>query len=313
MNIFQKNYEGGKIFWRGNATGAAMLFFLGGFYAFGIIGMIIMRLIGASTPGDFWMFQFLFMMFVMTLPFLLGPLIMREKLINLLPFNKVPLIFFIILVVMQLGVGYAGSFVSVFFNFIFESVTGVEPSAPGFSNIPGGLYGRIFYILTIAAAPALAEEFAFRGIILGALRKYGNMNAIVISSLLFGLMHGNMRQIPFTFIFGLAMGLATVLSNSLWPAIVAHFLNNFFVGMLGIASDEFGNMVMVPYVLFMLMMIVAGISALIYLMIKYWSWLKYQGALCYNHWGKRFALLMVNPCMLIAMIVLLTQAALSLL
>lgn len=310
--IAYKNYEGGKIFWRGNAIGATMLIFLAGFLIFGVVGGLMFHLLGGSTSGDMWMFQFLFMMIVMTLPFLLGPLLMREKAIDLLPFNKVPVLFFVLLIIMQLGVGYTGSFFSLFLNFLFENITGAEPSAPGFANIPSGMFGQMLYVVSISFAPALAEELAFRGIILGGMRKYGNMNAVIISSLLFALMHGNMRQIPFTFVFGIAMGIATVLSNSIWPAVVAHFLNNFFAAMLGVAGQHgYETLVTASYLVFMFIMIFAGVGILIYLMIKYWQWFKHQGSLCYNHWGKRFTLLMVNPCMVVAMIVLLAQVVLN--
>ena len=307
-----KHYEGSKVFWRGNAVGATMLIFLASVYIFAIFGGLIFHAAGSNTSGDTWLFQFLFMMIVMSLPFFVGPIFMREKAIDILPFNKVPIIFFVLLVIMQLGVGYSGSFVSVFFNFIFQSTTGIQPSEPGFASIPTGIFGQTFYIIAISFAPALAEEFAFRGIILGGMRKYGNMNAIVISSLLFALMHGNMRQIPFTFVFGMAMGIATILSNSIWPAIVAHFLNNFFAGMLGIAGQHgYGTLVTGIYLIFMLLMIFAGFGLLIYYMIKYWHWFKYQGALCYNSWGKRFGLLIGNPCMIIALLFLFGQIVLN--
>ena len=81
-------------------------------------------------------------------------------------------------------------------------------------------------ILYVAAIPALVEEFAFRGVVLGVLRRYGDGFAIVASSLLFGLVHGNFIQIPFAFFTAVALGYAVVRTGSLVPAIVLHFLNN---------------------------------------------------------------------------------------
>src|SRR5699024_655366 len=44
------------------------------------------------------------------------------------------------------------------------------------------------YILSVAVVPALTEEFLFRGVLLGILRKYGESFTVVTSALLFGLM-----------------------------------------------------------------------------------------------------------------------------
>ena len=52
-----------------------------------------------------------------------------------------------------------------------------------------------FQMLTMAIFPAIVEEFAFRKVIFGVLRKYGFSLAAIFSSLCFGLMHQNVIQI----------------------------------------------------------------------------------------------------------------------
>lgn len=84
----------------------------------------------------------------------------------------------------------------------------------------------LMYYLTVAIMPAFTEEFAFRGVILGSLRKYSDGLALVVSSALFALMHGNFVQIPFTFCCGLMFGLLVIKTNSMLPSIIVHFLNN---------------------------------------------------------------------------------------
>ena len=99
-------------------------------------------------------------------------------------------------------------------------------------------------ILSTAVVPAFAEEFAYRGIFLGVLRKYGDAFAIITSAIMFGAMHGNLRQIPFAFILGLLFGFLTCKTNSIIPAIIVHFINNFYAVMLdvlqntGVVSDR---------------------------------------------------------------------------
>ena len=81
--------------------------------------------------------------------------------------------------------------------------------------------------VVLAVLPCIFEELVFRGFILGSLRRYGDGFAILISSLLFGLLHQNLVQIPFAIILGLGFGFIVVKTGNLWAAIILHFLNNF--------------------------------------------------------------------------------------
>lgn len=95
-----------------------------------------------------------------------------------------------------------------------------------FGEEPEGFYGIALSVLATAFIPALVEEFACRGVMLGALRKYGDGFAVMVSSILFGAIHGNFQQMPFTFLVGLIMGFVTVKCESIWPAMLIHFYNN---------------------------------------------------------------------------------------
>lgn len=71
----------------------------------------------------------------------------------------------------------------------------------------------------------VAEEILFRGLVLRSLRPYGKKFAILVSSLLFGLFHGNLMQAPFAFVVGLMMGYVA-LEYNIWWAVVLHLINN---------------------------------------------------------------------------------------
>ena len=86
----------------------------------------------------------------------------------------------------------------------------------------------IVYILSVAVVPAFSEELLFRGAILSALRKHGDGIAVFVSSLFFGVFHGNFIQFPCAFIVGLVLSTSVVYTNSLLPAILIHFINNSF-------------------------------------------------------------------------------------
>ncbi len=86
--------------------------------------------------------------------------------------------------------------------------------------------GLVISLLQTAVVPALVEEFVFRGVMLGILRRYGDWFAIITSAFLFGVIHGNFVQMPFAFFAGLFFAYTVVRTGSLVPAIAIHFLNN---------------------------------------------------------------------------------------
>lgn len=82
-------------------------------------------------------------------------------------------------------------------------------------------------IAVLAIVPAVAEELAFRGVVLGALRRRMQLpGALVLQALLFALLHGSLFRLLPTFCLGLLLGLLAARTRSLWPAMLAHALNN---------------------------------------------------------------------------------------
>lgn len=92
----------------------------------------------------------------------------------------------------------------------------------------------VFSFITIVIAAPVIEELIFRGIILnGLLRKYSPVKSIVISSVLFGIVHLNPWQFIGAFIIGLVSGWVYYRTRKLTLSIMIHFVNNLiaFVGM----------------------------------------------------------------------------------
>ena len=85
-----------------------------------------------------------------------------------------------------------------------------------------------FGMLSIALLAPILEELLFRGaiqgVLLNTLRK--PWVAIVVSSLIFGVVHMNPAQIPFAFLLGMMFGWLYYRTGSLLPGIVGHVLNN---------------------------------------------------------------------------------------
>ena len=83
------------------------------------------------------------------------------------------------------------------------------------------------YVLAFALVPALCEEIAFRGFVLHGLHQsFRPRNAVLLSSFFFALFHLNVFLFVPTFLLGVVLGLLTVRSRSLLPAILFHLLHN---------------------------------------------------------------------------------------
>ncbi len=83
-------------------------------------------------------------------------------------------------------------------------------------------------IVVIAMIPAIGEELLFRGVIqrfLSDWLKNAHL-AILISAFLFSAIHFQFFGLIPRFILGAIFGYLVYYSNSLWPAIWAHFFNN---------------------------------------------------------------------------------------
>ena len=135
-----------------------------------------------------------------------------------------------------------------------------------FGEDPKGFFGFCLAFISTVIVPAMVEEFALRGIVLGTLRKFGDGFAILASAILFGLMHGNFEQMPFAFIIGIILGFVTVKTGSLLVSMAIHGFNNFisvaFSYFLGSVSQSAQNVI---YTLVLMALMLAGIVSLLFL------------------------------------------------
>lgn len=129
-----------------------------------------------------------------------------------------------------------------------------------------GLTAFVLSLIASAVVPALVEEFGCRGIALGMLRGWGDETAIIVSSVLFGLVHANFVQIPFAFLAGVGFAVVRLKTGTLWVACAVHFCNNFIsVLMSGPLSGVSLYIQNIVYVMFLSVSIMLGIIGVILL------------------------------------------------
>lgn len=146
---------------------------------------------------------------------------------------------FILSVVAGIGVCMTANIATTYLTVIM-SLLGLELSSPDVP-MPGGVTGVMTSIIRIVVVAAIAEELTLRGYVMGNLRKYGDRFAIIVSSIVFALMHGNLVQAPFALIAGFGIGYFTVKTGTLWTAVAIHAANNFISTAISYAMDYFSE------------------------------------------------------------------------
>jgi len=93
----------------------------------------------------------------------------------------------------------------------------------------------------LSPLPSIFEEVTFRGVVLSLfLTRYSKPRAILFTALGFGAMHllnltsdretvWVLGQFVWSTIFGLFYGVLVLKANSLWPAMLIHYLSNLFI------------------------------------------------------------------------------------
>ena len=91
----------------------------------------------------------------------------------------------------------------------------------------GGSFGLILSVALVAIVAPLAEELAFRGVLLPGLGdRWGMWPAIVASAVLYAAYHAQLWLFFPTLVLGMALGWLAWTRRSLWPAIGLHVLYN---------------------------------------------------------------------------------------
>ncbi|WP_051189097.1 CPBP family intramembrane glutamic endopeptidase [Halalkalibacillus halophilus] len=114
---------------------------------------------------------------------------------------------------------------------LFEQITVQPLPTPAF----------FMYIFAILIVAPILEEFLFRGYLLGRLtKKYSIGTGIIVSSVIFGLLHG--VQFIGATVFGIVMCIWFIYTKSLIVPIIIHFINNAIASVVEIYERYFIQM-----------------------------------------------------------------------
>jgi membrane protease YdiL (CAAX protease family) len=139
------------------------------------------------------------------------------------PFQTVAIMIFIPLALSVVGLHILISEFDNLLRIILRSPLNLNEFLPNLI-LNHNLWNSIFVLMIVAP---FTEEFLFRGLIFtGYLNNYSFKKAIWVSALCFALFHLNIFQFSEALILGSLCAWLVGKTNSLWPALFAHALNN---------------------------------------------------------------------------------------
>ena len=105
--------------------------------------------------------------------------------------------------------------------FAFE---GAMVETPGVFSFSVRSENTFLHLLGTMILPAILEEVAFRGVLLEEYRSYGAPWTIITTALMFAMLHLSLENFVYYLFMGVILGVVTLATDSLLPAIGLHIL-----------------------------------------------------------------------------------------
>ena len=157
---------------------------------------------------------------VVLIPALAAILYGGEKITEVVPFKKIKIstIFMIVIYVITLFplVSFVNAVSMLFVENMVSSISDEVLAMPMWTML-----------ISIGIVGPFVEEFVFRGYILQSYQRTGRIiGSIVLSSILFGMMHLNFNQFAYGTVMGVMFCLLVEATGSIWSSFFAHALFN---------------------------------------------------------------------------------------
>ncbi|MCF0162361.1 MAG: CPBP family intramembrane metalloprotease [Fusobacterium necrophorum] len=132
------------------------------------------------------------------------------------------------------GISYLWIKIAHLIPFLLKSLEEMNAANERMAN--GSALG--IFLLAAIIAPLL-EEVVFRGIVLRSIEKLrGTAAALISSSIIFGIFHGNLVQFVYTFIMGIIAGYVYIKTRNILFPVFIHFGNNAYASIPDLIHSE---------------------------------------------------------------------------
>lgn len=129
---------------------------------------------------------------------------------------------------MGIGCGLLiGGYGIILVHNLVATALGIDIQGDKIVEIFSAIDSPVWLVIALVVVAPLVEEIFFRGFLFqGFRKKYGWVNAMLLSSAIFGIAHLDPVSIIPTFVLGIVLSYVYHRSNSVWPGVILHFLIN---------------------------------------------------------------------------------------
>lgn len=153
-------------------------------------------------------------------------------------------------------------------SFIMPDIFAAQEAVMSGRYAVAGIFDLIVIFLMLCVFTPFAEEFVFRGVIYGSLRRFGTGFATVASSLIFGLAHGSVSQMAYATVFGIALAIVFEKTGNIKTSVLFHFFNNLLNYVLFVLVPHFSDMA-VSNIVSLIYNILCAVAAVIGLVLLF--------------------------------------------
>ncbi len=165
-------------------------------------------------------------------------------------------------VVFVLWISLAAALMAAILNYGFSILVDQTAFQSGGAVSQYGIHGWWQLLLTVVVLPAFTEELFFRGVMFSALERYGTWPALLLTSVSFALIHGDLNNFAGPLFAGMIYGYITYVLDSVWPAVFAHMVNNALVLFLANTAESYVALGLWPYIMLAAVFLLCMFTAL---------------------------------------------------
>lgn len=126
-------------------------------------------------------------------------------------------------------------------------------------------------VFVIGIAAPIVEELLFRKFLIDRLIKYGAVFSMIMSGIMFGLIHANFSQFFYAFLLGAFFAAIYIMTGNIKYTIVYHMIVNISSSVIGVyVLEDFANKGTdsIPYMIYSVFILLSAIVGVVFLIIK---------------------------------------------
>ncbi|MDD2371007.1 MAG: type II CAAX endopeptidase family protein [Firmicutes bacterium] len=127
----------------------------------------------------------------------------------------------------------------------------------------------LLVLLTVGVLAPVAEEILFRGAIYNLIKdKFNKYAAVIVSAILFAIIHMNIYQASYAIFIGLFLGIIIMKTGSLWLTIIFHIVYNTVSGLYGSLDPKLLELLITKTYILPVIAIILLVDSLRFFLIK---------------------------------------------